>query len=370
MPAGAGMLAAAYPFPSFKFGYSLTAALLTWPLENALFERTVPRLSAVNLFLGALTLVLIFAILYSMTGTLSIPASASVFYIFDVYNIHNNYIYQSHTLAGLFYVLLALFLFLRVPRVGFGRFFIVANLLFFSLLTSSHAVLLAVALGGLMFVWVCTQAHSWRERTKYVVAGSLGVAAWPAYIATVEILLDFKKRGLPSYHEQFMNYGDTVSKLIDTYPALQRQLWDLRLWNAMIVILVVATIVAGVLSLRGERQARPKEGTCREAGLQWLLARWQDRTLLFPLAALVAFAGTAFYSQPIVRAIVPHLLVLDLFLGCLVGYAIARIPRVAPWITVLIAGCVVGNFYLYMSVIKKEGGGDRYVTMPVTRVKC
>ncbi len=82
LPPLTGLVAALYPFPSFKFGYSLTAAALTWPFDQAWFERSIPRMGATNLVLGAAVLLLIFLTLQTLSGNLVVPAAACVFYIF------------------------------------------------------------------------------------------------------------------------------------------------------------------------------------------------------------------------------------------------------------------------------------------------
>lgn len=360
LPPHTALVAALYPFPSFKFGYSLTAAALTWPFDQALFERSIPRLSATNLALGAGVLVLIFLTLHALSGNLAVPAAACVFYIFDVFNIHNNYLYQSHTLAGIFYVLLSYFMFVRSNVISPLLFSLISNLLVFSILTSSHVVLLSAGLGGLMFLWVCLRERTWGQRLTYAAAGFLGAAAWPAYIRLVEIYVGFRDLGLPFFHGQFSNYSNTVSELISTYPLLERQLWDLRIWNPFIwaiVLLIAATYF--IAWLRDRRSPPRGEGPSKS----WLARSWADKSLLFIVAAVFSIAGTAFYSQPIVRAIVPHLFLVDMLLGVLLGVAVLRTSRLGAAAAAIAGALLVFNYSLYHTATK-DGGTIRYITAP------
>ncbi|MFY9314146.1 MAG: hypothetical protein WAO95_01145 [Burkholderiales bacterium] len=358
LPAYTSLASALYPYPSFKFGYSLTAAALTWPFDQALFQRSIPRLAATNLVLGIAVLMLIFFTIKLHAGSLVIPSAVSLFYIFDVFNLYNNYSYQSHTIAGIFYALLAYYVFARGREIGPARFFVVANLLVFSLLASSHVVLLSMMLGGLMFLWVCLRERTWRRRFVFTVAGALGAAAWPAYIRFVEIYVGFKELGLPGFFHQFSSYRHTVSSLISTYPPLERQLWDLRLWNPFIVL--IALLIAAMYLVRRKAIGVGSVGTAVTA---WAVRSWNDKSLLLIAAAAGSLAGTAFYSQPIVRAIVPHLYFLNVVLGILVGQALIRRQLTAVVAAPAVALCLVLNFLMFGATMR-DRVPERYVTFP------
>lgn len=111
IPFWKSLLAIAYPFPSFKFGYSLTSGVLTGFINKQYFEQIIPRLAFTNLIFncGILCLILLISKLYSKNYLYALfPAT---FFIFDTFNIHNSYIYQAHTNSGILFFLLAVFLF-------------------------------------------------------------------------------------------------------------------------------------------------------------------------------------------------------------------------------------------------------------------
>ena len=363
LPAGSAVVAALYPFPSFKFGYSLTAAAITWPFDHALFERSIPRMAATNDVLGALVLVLIFLTLEVLFGNLIVPSTAVLFYVLDVFNIHNNYSYQSHTLAGLFYTLLAYYLFVRKKETSPLQFFVISNLLVFSVLTSSHTVLLSMTLGLLMSVRIFLDKKNWKDRYTYGLAGLLGVLMWPGYIRFVEVFVGFKKLGMPRYHEQFVNYGHTISNLVDSFPLFQRQIWDLRIWNPFIWI-IVALLAVYYFSRMAYTIRLVQSSRFRTCVSAWVVHSWLDKSMIFIAGAIVSVAGTAFYGLPIIRGVVPHMFLLDLLLGILIGIAVYRESKVTIFIGIVTSACLVGN-YVFYTMIVNDKSGNLYITSPL-----
>lgn len=360
LPAGSSVVAALYPAPSFKFGYSLTAAALTGWFDSKLFQLFLPRLVVTNMILGGFILVLIFITLNKFFDNIMIPTAACVFYVLDVWNIHNNYAYQSHTISGVFYTLLAYYLFVRRPFVTKLSYFLIANLLVFSLLSSSHLVLFSLALGVLIAMWVWFDNPNWQVRMRYVAVGFIGAAVWPAYILFVEYYIGFGQLGIPTYAMQLTNYSGTISTLISTYPLFQRQLWDITLWNPFMPALVVLLFGSLIFLATYEKVINGISHTGMISGVvSFIRNGWKKKSTPFILAALFFFAGTAFYSNPIVRAIVPDLLLLDILLGILTGIMLAKLGRASPFIAVIAIAILSSNFLLYTRLMNS---GNKYLT--------
>jgi len=196
MPWYAPYVLAIYPYPSFKFGYSLTAAVLTLPFPDSLFEHKIPRLAFVNIILNAASACLIFLIVRRLTESSVAAVISSLFFIFDVSNTHNSYIYQSHTTSGIFYLLLAFFIFVRSSSVSVFKFGLIAFLVVLGVLSSSHIFPIAFFVGLLIFARLSYKAGH-RQIAKYAIAGIIGCAILPAYIFGVEAFFRFRELGLP-----------------------------------------------------------------------------------------------------------------------------------------------------------------------------
>jgi len=245
MPWFAKYVLIAYPYPSFKFGFSLTAALLTAPFPQSFFMLYIPRLIFANILLSILVLILIYLIVIKLTNSRSSALIASLFFIFDVSNAHNNYNYQSHTICGIFYFLLAFYLSIQKEKISFRRFGVISFLLAFAIFSSSHVVPLSVITGFIVFSSLIHNAKM-KDIFCYALSGFIGLIITPLYIIGAETFFRFKTLGLPNTMAQLANYSSTVKLLINTYPVHLRFIWDLRLFNIFVMPVLFITLFIAV----------------------------------------------------------------------------------------------------------------------------
>lgn len=366
MPWYAPYVLAIYPYPSFKFGYSLTAAVLTLPFPDSLFEHKIPRLAFVNIVLNAVSACLIFLIVRRLTESSIAAVISALFFIFDVSNTHNSYIYQSHTTSGIFYLLLAFFIFIRSSAVSAFKFGLIAFLVVLGVLSSSHIFPIAFFVGLLMFVRLSYKAGR-REMAKYAIAGVIGSAVLPAYIFGVEAFFKFRELGLPTLLAQLENYKGTVGALIRTYPPHLRMMWDIRIFNAFIVVILFVTVLIAVYSRFLSRRANTEPNVkfkvlndvetltfslvlLKDKTRDWLLRN--SSSIIAIVSVVAATAVVALYTQPISRAMTPYTLLYGVLLGAYLGRKFISNSKL---IKIAISGIlvlVVGNYYLLLGIVK------------------
>jgi len=355
-PDYARYILALYPYPSFKFGYSLTAAVITLPFPNTLFEKYIPRLIFTNALLGIFVLLLIYFSIKRLTGAVEPAVVACLFYIFDVSNVHNSYSYQSHTLAGIFFVLAAYAVFLAGKGTSAIRLGVISFLLAMALLASSHVALLAFFLGVLVFASYCYRRTA-ADVGRNLLAAGIGAAALPLYIVGTEFFFHFDSIGLPTTFAQMKNYSGTIDLLISTSPVGMRFMWDLNLFNIFIVPILGLT----VLLLLEKKHACPISERSRSdvsmdnrGGREIWIARILNKDK-FSIPVLALFLATIFnapFMLPVSRGMTPYTLLWGLLLGATLGSLYKQGRTTARSLIVVAVILVVVNFFILLGIVK------------------
>lgn len=343
-----------YPNPSFKFGYSLSAALITAPLPQSLFSYHIHRLIFVNIIFISLTIAVIFLIVKKITDNYAPAVIASLFFIFDVSNAHNSYSYQSHTMSGLFYLLFSYYLFIKNERITPFRLGLIAFLLVFALLSSSHVVPLAIFMGLFIYLYACYTGYlenKWNV-LRYTVAGIIGASIWPLYIMGVEWFFNFKQLGLPTTSAQLENYRDIVNNLIQTYPVHLRFMWDLRLFNIFIIpVLFISLFIIIYQRYSSHSVERQQQKTSLILAFKERITSKRNYYVLF-FTIILATLVTAFYTQPISRGMTPYTILYGVLFGIFLGKRFTKGNMLVKALVSFIVFLFFLNFYLIFKVIK------------------
>ena len=300
---------------------------------------------------GILSLIALISNLYLKNYFYSI--FSALFFIFDTFNIHNRYIYQSHTNSGIFFFLLAVFLFCNKKIISKWRLFFIANILSFSVLSSSHVILMSSIFGILMLFWTLKNcAYRFNQYPIYCLVFFSGGIIWPFYIFIVEYILDFNALGLPSYFAQYLNYKNTVSLLINTYPLSMRQIWALNIWNYgiyQILLIIVVLLLMKFYSLKNSYIKRFNNFHLNKFNLLFIT---------FISTVLI----TSVYSQPIIRAMVPELVLFEVFLGVLLAYSLHNshlIIKISTFSIIFII--LITNYTMYNLLYASN---ERFIAIP------
>lgn len=334
-------VAIAYPNPSFKFGYSLISAIITYTIPNIFFEKIIPRLAFANLVFAFTIIILIYYIVYDITKSYMCSFFSVLFQIFDIFNIHNNFSYMSHTSSGLLFSLIASLLILKSNPSSLSLF-AVGMCLVFACLCSSHMLIFNLTLFFLYLLFYFKYIFPTNRKIKPIMLYFLGALFWPIYILIVESVCQFKQIGIPTFLEHYKGYSHGVKSLISTYSTFERQIWDLSLWNfSFYPLLFISLIILWK----------------RKNSLLGIFQQYKSaanaKTIILFISAALFIAINCFVSQPIVRAVVPSLFLLNIFFGCLVGSVINEGP-VWKAIVILVVTSLVINFELYNIVISKD----------------
>ena len=264
-----------------------------------------------------------------------------LFQIFDIFNIHNNFSYMSHTSSGLLFSLIASLLILKSNPSSLSLF-AVGMCLVFACLCSSHMLIFNLTLFFLYLLFYLKYIFPTNHKIKPIMLYFFGALFWPIYILIVESVCNFKQIGIPTFLEQYKGYSHGVKSLISTYSIFERQIWDLSLWNlSFFPLLFISLIILWKKknSLLGVFQQTKLEANAK--------------TIILLISAAIFIAINCFVSQPIVRAVVPSLFFINIIFGCLVGSVINEGP-VWKAIVILVVISLVINFELYNTVINKN----------------
>lgn len=347
-------LALLYPFPSFKFGYSLSIAALTLPLDNQFFQNYLPRLSFSNFIFGIMAFIFILLTLSRCGQNNYVLLLFTALYASDIFSINNNYQYQSHTISGIMYVSIAYYLFLKDKNPGNLKFFLWYFLISLSIFSSSHIFPLALSFGGLVAAHLLLQKNSIADKFLKLLFGLAGFCILPGYILLVESYLNFELNGMPTYFYQMKWYSFVVNQLVSTYPLFERSIWDFRIWNHYIIYILAPLFLLPFL-YRQSTFYNFKSGSLDDILKKLSITKaW---VLLVPLIAQLLV--TSFYSQPIVRALVPNLIIYSIFIAILYGYLFEKINL--RFLKILITGFIITalslNLFFY---IKLQSADPRY----------
>lgn len=350
MPWYAKYVLIAYPNPSFKFGYSLTAALMTAPFPDKLFHYHIHRLVFVNIILIILSLALIFLIVKEITDN-DIPAViACLFFIFDVSNAHNSYWYQSHTMSGIFYLLLAYYLFIKSKNITTFKLGLISFLLVFSALSSSHTVSLAVLMGLFMYVDVCYKENILKI-LKYTLACIMGSSILPLYIVGVEKLFDFKALGLPTLLAQMNNYRSTIKVLLETFPIHLRFMWDLRIYNIFIIPILGITLLIVIYQKYASRNIKKSVNNIHFTTAITVNIINNKNYYILLFTTIIATIVTSAYTIPVSRSMTPYTVLFGILLGIFLGKRFVSGNKIVKGLVGSVILLLFLNFYLIFNVV-------------------
>ena len=340
-----------YPFPSFKFGYSLSIGALTLPFGDHFFQNYLPRLSASNYVFGLIAFIFILLTLRRCTKNIYAPLLFTLIYATDIFSIDNNYRYQSHTISGIMYIAIAYYLFFTESKQGKAKTFTYFFLLSLAILSSSHIVPLALSFAGLLGLHLLYQNASPREKFYRAIAGAIGFLALPCYIVVVEKLLNFEALGIPTYFFQIKWYSVTVGQLVSTYPLLERSIWDFRTWNHYVALIVVPLVALPFL-YKEELKTSIKSIAFKILAYELV----QNKKLILVVPLMLQLIVTSFYSQPITRALVPNLIIYSIFVSIL--YALffdkVRLKIIAFSLICIISLLLFLNLYFYIKLSSSD----------------
>ena len=339
-PSYASRLMALYPFPTVKSGYVLTAAALSGWVPEALFHSKIRRFAFVNLILNALSVILLFRIVFFLSRSSQAAVFASLFFLFDVSNTYNSYSYLSHTICGIFYVLLSLELALRKKLTHPMWAFLFGGCLCLAVLSSPHVAYLALLLGGFLILQSMLGARA-VSRAETLSGVALGAFLFPCYFWTCETWLGFQSLGIPTFGAQLNEYRRAASFFRQDFAVTERFLWAPQLFHFYFTI--VLCLAMGLLLLKWfQRQeenpkpslawgsdpgAEPKTSTRTLSRIIRALlpfvrvspkTKWQMPVGL-AVAIIFAWLVTAVTGLAISRAATPYTLALGVFFGAWVG---------------------------------------------------
>ncbi len=334
----------AYPHSTLKVGFAITAAAITGLFPQKLFKHTLARLAFTNFILMLLAVALIFLIIRRYTESDVGAAIFSLFIALDPVFTHNNFAYETHTMSGIFYLLLAYYIFQRNPRgAGPVRFGLIAFFISFSVFASSHGLFLAASLGLGIYISLLTASVS--RIIRLTLAGIVGVAVIPSYIFGVELLFGFRELGITPYMLQFKGYSQYGKDIITEFPLYARAILDMRAFNAFAVLILIILIFILYMQIR--------DGFGRSFREAWREGRERSRLILL-VATVCGLIGTVCYNVPVSRAMMPFLafgyILLGTWLAARFGIG-GRVVRVSAIVVLILFAF---NFYL----------SNRFVTPP------
>ncbi len=303
MPSYAKYFLFFYPYPSFKFGYSLMSALITSFFSKGFIKNHIDRLQLANFIFVFLSSVLIYYLGRRVSQSDILAIIPCLFFLFDVSNTSNAYMYQSHTMSGIFLILTAVFISEITWISKHKKVFLIAFLLCFALVSSSHTITIGTLYGIIFFLSSFFKINTIKEKFKYTFSAFLGFLITPSYILFCEIFFKFKELGLPRMIDQLMNYSNTVNSLISAYPLFSRFMWRIEIFNVLAYLYIVLSILL-VYKLK-------KKGT-----LGWYLSENVFIKHLF-LALVLSNIVAIFYTQPLSRAMAPFTVFYGFFAGIL-----------------------------------------------------
>jgi len=218
-----------YPYPSFKFGYSILINLISSLKDKTAFE-TESRVNFVNqiiVFLTSISLYFLFKSLFQRPGikTSALSMLGAVFVILDPFFQSTAFSYLSHTMAGiLFFSIALLILFYKKPFTSNFAFGVILAL---SLLSSSHVFIGTVMLGVFSCYLVLVEdgiKNSIPKKSWSFFFFFLGLFSPLFYIFFVEFYYDFRSLGLNTFLNSQMHYATVVNSLLGTYENFKRML--------------------------------------------------------------------------------------------------------------------------------------------------
>jgi hypothetical protein len=340
MPWYAKYVLVAYPNPSFKFGYSVIVAALSGLFPSRLFDHIIPRLTFVNLILLFACLPLIYLILKHFIGSTVGALFGCSFFIFDAWLAYNSYLYQSHTIAGIFLVLLAYYITFKKTSVKARDILLVFFFLTLSVFTSSHVIPVAAVMGVLIFIFSCL-GQGKAKITKYFLAGIIGTSIIPSYILGVEYFFEFKRLGLPPLFAQLRQYSEVVKSIIEQFPLHIRFIYDIRLYN----IFAIPILIMFLYILFRQIQVKLKADKNEEMPERKVFLKKRLWLVLF-LSTLIGLAITAGHNVPVTRSEVTYTVFIGILIGAWFGKRFVLGTKDVKFFCIIILGLLFANFYL------------------------
>lgn len=348
LPKHSSLVATLYPYSSFKFGYSLSVAAVTAIIPVKFFEKTVPRLAFSNLIFTFISLIAVCIILENLSFNIFSKIFSVVIISLDPFLIQTNYVYQSHTVCGLMFLLILLSFFTskKFDELPLIRAFLMGLSFSMSVLSSSHFTFLLIAVLGLIFLYIFKINCIFSKKIKFSISLILGSTLLPLYILFVENYIDFTNLGLNTFLSQNFEYARVVGSLIDTYSLLNRKIWSYELWNQYLYLSLLFLLIGYIYVYYSF--LRYKTYKIDFANF------FSSKKYLLLMGIVFSFITGSIYTQPLVRALVPELLILDILIGIALGILVQK-----SIMTILICGLVTIffslNFYDFIKSTKSLG---------------
>jgi len=347
-PRFASAAAILYPYSSFKYGYSLSVAVVTAIIPKALFENKIPRLAFSNFIFTLISIIAVCLILDNLSFSLWSKLFSVLIVSLDPFLIQTNYVYQSHTVCGLMYLLILMTFFTsnKFDDLSLKNAFIIGLLFSISILSSSHFIFLLVAILGIIFIRIYNINCLSSIKIKFLLILFFGAIIFPSYILFVENYINFTENGLNTYLAQNIEYARVVGSLVDTYTLFSRKIWSYELWNQYIYF-ILTIIIFGYVSIN--------LNIFKFKYYSFNLTKKIDsKKYLILIAIIFSFIAGSIFTQPLVRALVPELFILDILIGVALG-ALFYSTVFNLLICLLVLSLFSLNYYDFMKSTKNSG---------------
>ena len=229
-----------YPFPSFKYGYSVLMAAVEYVVGDGQFNSIfIPAIT--NAILLAGIFVTFYLVLFRICNSFWIAFSSTIFLTTSPFLISTAFRYFSHTLAGIFFLLIAALLFSHRGNVGKLSHFGVGLSGALAVLSSSHVLFIGAALG--LTYAASTMKKDIRAGSLNLAISCIGLMLPFAYIFWVESKALFDENNISTFFDSQFIYLDVVGRLINQYPLGTRSLSP-DIWNGLWFVYAIPVLAA------------------------------------------------------------------------------------------------------------------------------
>jgi hypothetical protein len=307
-------IAILYPYSAFKYGYSVSVAIITAVIPKKFFEKYIPRLAFANFIFTIISILLIYRILENLSFNLWSKIFAGLLVALDPFLAQTNYAYQSHTICGIMYVLAFISIFTNksFDMLNNSSGFFCGFLFTAAILSSSHFIFLLISLVILIFIYILKIKFKIVKKIKFIFIFLIGSSILPSYILVVENYINFKKLGLNTFLSQNLEYARVVSSLVDTYSILNRKIWNYEIWNQYFYLVVCILLINFLVNNIHKKNIY----------IDYFKNIISKKNGVIFLASLLSIILGSIFTQPLVRALVPELFILNVYVGAILGVSI------------------------------------------------
>ena len=307
-------IAILYPYSAFKYGYSVSVAIITAIIPKKFFETNIPRLAFANFIFTIISILLIYRILGNLNLSFWTKIFAGLLIALDPFLAQTNYVYQSHTICGIMYILAFISIFTNksFDTLNNSCGFFCGFLFTASILSSSHFIFLLISLVILIYFYILQIKLNNEKKFKFIFNFIIGACILPSYILVVEYYINFKKLGLNTFLSQNLEYARVVSSLVDTYSILNRKIWNYEIWNQYFYLIVCMLLINYLV----------KNKLKININIDYFKSIFSKKLSLLIFASILSIILGSIFTQPLVRALVPELFILNVYIGAIIGISI------------------------------------------------